>query len=460
MKTRGLIIKIAVEEIEEHPNNPRKHIGDISELTESIKANGVMQNLTVMSKACLELDPEEQEEPILSKEAEWIALIGHRRLAAAKEAGLETVPCRVVWGLSKSEQIGIMMAENVQRNDLTIPEQIESFQMMLDLGETVATVAEKTGFSESTVRRRTKNADVVDELESASFQLSFADLDELAKVGTEAKKRILEDVKKPEEIKWRVDSEISRQKREERIGKAIAWLEERGVTKFDGKDADWWRLEQVRAIFIDERDNSDILVDLEKELGKQEGQAYYKSPDKWDRSIPVRVELEEEEETETEEKRKRREADEKLDSIQDEIEKKIEDFIKGIISHRYECNIEAELLLEWMYEEDAEVSPAAVVSLCTGDNKWSVRKEDTRRFFEDKKPDIGITLLVAIWDKLKPLTFYGWNGYDAEKAKEVIRLYVMLKSAGFRLDEDEAEVLYGTSSLYDLIREDEEEEDE
>lgn len=30
-----------------HPQNPRKDVGDVSELADSIKANGVYQNLTV-----------------------------------------------------------------------------------------------------------------------------------------------------------------------------------------------------------------------------------------------------------------------------------------------------------------------------------------------------------------------------------------------------------------------------
>ena len=37
-----------VEHIHPHPENPRKDLGDLTELVESIKKNGVMQNLTVI----------------------------------------------------------------------------------------------------------------------------------------------------------------------------------------------------------------------------------------------------------------------------------------------------------------------------------------------------------------------------------------------------------------------------
>ena len=42
------IVMIPVAQLEHHPENPRKDLGDLSELTESIRKNGVMQNLTVV----------------------------------------------------------------------------------------------------------------------------------------------------------------------------------------------------------------------------------------------------------------------------------------------------------------------------------------------------------------------------------------------------------------------------
>lgn len=43
-----MIQEINIEQIYPHPENPRKEIGDITELAESIKKNGIMQNLTVI----------------------------------------------------------------------------------------------------------------------------------------------------------------------------------------------------------------------------------------------------------------------------------------------------------------------------------------------------------------------------------------------------------------------------
>lgn len=131
-----MLVNIDVNRIYPHPSNPRKDLGDLAELSESIKAQGVLQNLTVVPW-----------------EGDYRAVIGHRRHAAAKLAGLEEVPC-VIADMDEKTQVATMLLENIQRNDLTVWEQAQGFQMMLDLGETAQTIAKKTGFSETTVRKR------------------------------------------------------------------------------------------------------------------------------------------------------------------------------------------------------------------------------------------------------------------------------------------------------------------
>lgn len=164
------IVMIPVNQIHPHPKNPRKNIGDVTELANSIKAKGVLQNLTVVpghwmtQEEWLELSAQYKENPteevrtLMNNkwlETGYTAIIGHRRLAASKQAGLPEVPCVVV-NLTDREQFDTMMVENVQRADLTVYEQAQGFQMMLDMGGTVESVAEQTGFSQTTVRNRLK----------------------------------------------------------------------------------------------------------------------------------------------------------------------------------------------------------------------------------------------------------------------------------------------------------------
>lgn len=139
-KTTGNeIIMLPASMLLPHPDNPHKDVGDISELAESIKANGILQNLTVVSRAS----------------GGYTVIIGHRRLAAAKKAGLEELPC-IVREMSLQEQVKTMLMENMQRSDLTVYEQAQGFQLMLDMGETVKSIAEESGFSQTTVRNRLK----------------------------------------------------------------------------------------------------------------------------------------------------------------------------------------------------------------------------------------------------------------------------------------------------------------
>ena len=142
-KVTAMIINIAIESLQPHPRNPRIELGDLSELAESIKAQGVLQNLVVV------LDGQ------ASEGHPYTVVVGHRRLAAAKLAGLEYLPCAVS-EMGEMEQIAAMLTENVQRSSLTLAEEAVGIQMMLDLGESVEGVSSRIGLSKSKVRRSAK----------------------------------------------------------------------------------------------------------------------------------------------------------------------------------------------------------------------------------------------------------------------------------------------------------------
>ena len=175
---------IPIGKLRPHPGNPRKDLGDLNELCESIKGNGILQNLTVVPIACVpELTGREFLEKCEDDDDLYVVVIGHRRLAAATMAGEEDVPCSVVI-MPPHQQRETMLIENMQRSDLTYFEQAQGFQMMLDMGHSVQTISNRTGFSETTVRRRLKMAELDPEKlhEVSGRQLSIGDFDELAKV--------------------------------------------------------------------------------------------------------------------------------------------------------------------------------------------------------------------------------------------------------------------------------------
>lgn len=124
--------------IDPHPDNPRKNIGDVTDLADSIRANGLLSPLSVV--------PHGQRYRVIA---------GHRRLAACKQAGIGAVPCFVL-DLDPLQQLEAMVTENCQREQLTVLEEADAIQGMLDLGATTASIktevrASRDDFSQLTI---------------------------------------------------------------------------------------------------------------------------------------------------------------------------------------------------------------------------------------------------------------------------------------------------------------------
>src|SRR5487761_1884350 len=113
-----------------HPNNPRKKLEGIKELAQSVKLVGVVQALVV------------------TKDGDGYRIIaGHRRAAAAIEAGLPTVKCILesTWGQSELAPLTAFVAENVNREGLSTAEEAEAYRQMQLLGMPTADIAKASG---------------------------------------------------------------------------------------------------------------------------------------------------------------------------------------------------------------------------------------------------------------------------------------------------------------------------
>lgn len=227
---------IALESIYPHPDNPRKDLGDLSELTDSIKKNGIMQNLTVM--------PGHYEGDLWQKSG-YTLLIGHRRAAAAREAKMTTVPCTVVQLINRKEQVAIMLEENMQRNDLTIREQAQGFQMMLDLGDTVEDVARKTGFSKQTIKHRIEIAKLDPDAIAAAeeggyYQISISDYQKLEKLPTvEMRNEVLRDARDGRQLDYKIKMKLDAIKNAAKKETIAKKLEAIGIKKGPANMTRW-----------------------------------------------------------------------------------------------------------------------------------------------------------------------------------------------------------------------------
>jgi ParB family transcriptional regulator, chromosome partitioning protein len=123
--------------LHDHPSNVRDHLGDLDELTASIRQVGILEPLTVVP----------------TDDGHHRIVTGHRRKAAAIAAGLTTVPCYERPDLgADSDQVLAMLIENLRRHDLTELEEARGYQQLLDLGLSATKIAKATGTSRNRVR--------------------------------------------------------------------------------------------------------------------------------------------------------------------------------------------------------------------------------------------------------------------------------------------------------------------
>ena len=150
--------------IDPHPDNPRKNIGDVTDLAASIKANGLLSPLNVVPNG-----------------ERFRVIAGHRRLAACKQAGTGAVPCFVL-DLDPLQQLEAMVTENCQREQLTVLEESDAIQGMLDLGATTASVAHQLGRSSDYVRDRAKAASIDNEVRATRDDFSQLTIGQLVAI--------------------------------------------------------------------------------------------------------------------------------------------------------------------------------------------------------------------------------------------------------------------------------------
>ena len=107
---------VPIEQIIANRNQPRQDFNpkEMQELTDSIKANGILQPLTVR-----DLD-----------DGKFELIAGERRLRSAKEAGLETVPVYILSIEADVEMMEYALIENIQRVDLNPIEEAEGYAIL------------------------------------------------------------------------------------------------------------------------------------------------------------------------------------------------------------------------------------------------------------------------------------------------------------------------------------------
>lgn len=462
MENETKIVLVKTSNLYPHPDNPRKDIGDISEMVESVKKNGIMQNLTIMPLSCLDEEPEKQPEADnISLLSDFIVLIGHRRLSAAKEAHLEEVPCRIISKISKKEQVGIMLEENMQRNDLTIYEQAQGFQMMLDLGETAETIAEKTGFSTSTVYHRLNIAklnqkELQKKVNDADFQLSLKDMYALEQI-KDIKKRnkVLRDATSSSDLVWRANRAAKEERLEEAKKTVLKLLKAENITEAP-KNVSYHSdgYERVKEI--------DLNKELPKEIKirRKDPLCYVIGYER----IYIMVKQKKEKKEKTAAELKRAQIDKnkkKIESMINDISKRRRDFVMEVITSEKSSVKDDEVVKDeiWNYMFKNNMFnwyKSTLDRYHTPKNDWECTAEEK----EDRAK--WINSLTTMQQYLVVLCMRLDNersvaNYDCEflpEQAEVLRVgHKILERYGWYFTEEEQQLLDGTHELYEKAEE-------
>ena len=140
---------IRVDQIRPNPDQPRKALGDLRELTESIREKGVLEPLLVR---------------FVPREDCYYIISGERRYHASRAAGLREVPC-IEKMADDAETLELALIENIQRKDLTPFEEADGLHRLATQFEyTHEDVAKKIGRARSSVTETLSLRNIPDSL--------------------------------------------------------------------------------------------------------------------------------------------------------------------------------------------------------------------------------------------------------------------------------------------------------
>ncbi len=110
------VIEVTPDRLQANPFQPRRSydVATLDELAKSIREQGILQ-------------------PLLVRPAgdDYQIILGERRWRAAREAGLETIPC-IVQEVEDRQALEMALIENLHREDLNAVERARAYQQLVD----------------------------------------------------------------------------------------------------------------------------------------------------------------------------------------------------------------------------------------------------------------------------------------------------------------------------------------
>jgi ParB/RepB/Spo0J family partition protein len=139
---------IALDLLDEHPDNPRTSLRSIEELARTIELDGGLLHALVVVPSHRLFGPGAVDD------GRFTIVAGHRRRAAVALLGWTEVRCEVREDLDARAVRGAMLTENLSRDDLTPLEEAEAFDKLVGDGWSQRDIAAAAGCTQGQVSKR------------------------------------------------------------------------------------------------------------------------------------------------------------------------------------------------------------------------------------------------------------------------------------------------------------------
>lgn len=142
---------IPLDKLKPDPNNVRRDVGDVADLAASIRSIGLIQPIVATR----------------GDDGTYTVLAGHRRLAAAEQAGLTELEVLVRDGVDDERRVEAQLVENLRREGLRPLEEAVGYSRLVALGVSQRQIAEKVGCSQPHVSKRLSLLELPNEARTA-----------------------------------------------------------------------------------------------------------------------------------------------------------------------------------------------------------------------------------------------------------------------------------------------------
>ncbi|GLF98890.1 ParB/RepB/Spo0J family partition protein [Streptomyces yaizuensis] len=153
--------------IGQNPDNPREALRDLEPLTTSIREIGLVNAITVASvEAYIQERPARSSE--IAADARYIVVDGHRRLEAARRAGLTHVRVSVDDALVSTDRslLEAAFVANVHRDDMNPLEQAYALKKLVEFYGSQNKAAKRLGIAQSTISSKLSVLELGPELQA------------------------------------------------------------------------------------------------------------------------------------------------------------------------------------------------------------------------------------------------------------------------------------------------------